>query len=145
MQLQLPAQAPSKDVPYLHAALALTQPLENMFAVSGGAGGLAVKLAESIKLSGSRIRLDTPVLRLSYDSTGAAVGVDLLSGETVTASKAIVSNLTVWDTYGKLVGLNRTPAEVRKQLNKLRGWGAYFLYLGLRRNRRRFIGCGPHL
>jgi C-3',4' desaturase CrtD len=131
VQLQLLAQAPSKDVPYLHAALALTQPLENMFAVSGGAGGLAKKLAESIKLSGSRIRLDTPVLRLSYDSTGAAVGVDLLSGETVTASKAIVSNLTVWDTYGKLVGLNRTPAEVRKQLNKLRGWGAYFLYLGL--------------
>jgi phytoene dehydrogenase-like protein len=75
--------------------------------------------------------LDTPVLRLSYDSTGTAIGVDLLSGETVTASKAVISNLTIWDTYGKLIGLNRTPAEVRKQLNRLRGWGAYFLYLGL--------------
>jgi phytoene dehydrogenase-like protein len=97
----------------------------------GGAAGLAEKLAESIKLSGGRIRLDTPVLRLSYDSTGTAIGVDLLSGETVTASKAVISNLTIWDTYGKLIGLNRTPAEVRKQLNRLRGWGAYFLYLGL--------------
>jgi len=56
--------------------------------------------------------------------------VDLLTGETVHASKAIVSNLTIWDTYGKLVGLNRTPAEMRQQL-KSRGWGAYLLYLGL--------------
>ena len=133
VQLQLLAQAPSNDVPYLHAALALTQPRESMFAMRGGTASLAEKLAQSIKLSGGRIRLDTPVLRLSYDSNGSAVGVDLLSGETV-ASKVIVSNLTVWDTYGKLVGLNRTPAEVRKQLNKLRGWGAYFLYLGLDEN-----------
>lgn len=131
VQLQMLAQSPSTDVDYLHASLALTAPRENMFTIRGGASGLAEKLAESIKLSGGRIRLDTPVLRLSYNSTGAAVGVDLLSGETVTASKAVVSNLTVWDTYGKLVGLNRAPAEVRKQLNKLRGWGAYFLYLGL--------------
>lgn len=131
VQLQALAQAPSTDVPYLHAAVALTTLRENTFVIRGGAAGLAEKLAESIKHSGGRIRLDTPVLRLSYDSSGAAIGVDLLSGETVTASKAVVSNLTVWDTYGKLVGLNRTPAEVRKQLNKLRGWGAYFLYLGL--------------
>ena len=131
VQLQMLAQAPSNDVPYLHAALALTQPGENMFAIRGGAGGLAEKLAQSIKMSGGRIRLDTPVLRLSYGSNGAAAGVDLLSGETVTASKAVVSNLTVWDTYGKLVGLNRSAAEVRTQLNKLRGWGAYFLYLAL--------------
>jgi len=131
VQLQTLAQAPAKDVPYLHAALALTTSRENMFAIRGGAAGLGEKLAESIRSSGGKIRLDTPVLRLSYDSTGKAAGVDLLSGETVTASKAVVSNLTLWDTYGKLVGLNRTPAEVRKQLNKLRGWGAYFLYLGM--------------
>jgi C-3',4' desaturase CrtD len=131
VQLQMLAQAPSSDVPYLHAALALSTARAAMFALRGGAGGLAEKLAESIRLSGGTIRLDTPVLRLSYDSTGAAVGVDLLSGATVTASKAVVSNLTIWDTYGKLVGLNRTPTEVRKQLNKLRGWGAYLLYLAL--------------
>ena len=131
VQLQTLAQASSTNVPYLHAALALSGPRAGMFAIRGGASELASKLAESIKTSGGRIRLDTPVLRLSYDSNGAAVGVDLLSGETVTASKAVVSNLTVWDTYGKLVGLNRTPTEVRKQLNALRGWGAYLLYLGL--------------
>jgi C-3',4' desaturase CrtD len=131
VQLQTLAQEPGKDLSYLHAALALTAARGNMFSIRGGAAGLAEKLAQSIRRSGGKIRLDTPVLRLSYDSSGAAVGVDLLSGETVTASKAVVSNLTIWDTYGKLVGLNRTPPEVRKQLNRLRGWGAYFLYLGL--------------
>jgi phytoene dehydrogenase-like protein len=94
-----------------------------MFAIQGGASTLANTLADSIKQSGSKVRLDSPVLRLSYDSSGAATGVDLLSGETVTASKAIISNLTIWDTYGKLVGLNRTPTEIRKQLGRLRGWG----------------------
>src|SRR6476620_8126948 len=134
VQLQSLAQASSADVPYLQAALALSGARAGMFSMRGGASGLANKLAESIKKSGGRIRLDTPVLRLSYDSAGAAIGVDLLSGETVTAAKAIVSNLTVWDTYGKLVGLNRTPTEVRKHLNSKRGWGAYFLYLGLDQN-----------
>ncbi|HEV7681846.1 MAG TPA: NAD(P)/FAD-dependent oxidoreductase [Pyrinomonadaceae bacterium] len=131
VQLQTLAQGSSADVPYLHAALALSGSRDGLFAVRGGAATLANRLAESVKRSGGRIRLDTPVLRLSYDSSGRAIGVDLLSGETVSASKAIVSNLTVWDTYGKLVGLNRTPTEIRKQLKELRGWGAFLLYLAL--------------
>src|SRR6185503_132212 len=45
--------------------------------------------------------------------------------------KAIVSNLAIWATYGKLVGLNRTSMEIRAQLKTLRGWGAYLIYLGL--------------
>src|SRR5262249_17737384 len=61
-------------------------------------------------------------------SSGAATGVDLLSGETITARKAVISNLTIWDTYGKLAGLNRTPSEIRKEINALQGSGAYVVY-----------------
>ena len=61
----------------------------------------------------------------------ARVGVDLLSGERVFAKKAIVSNLTVWDTYGKLVGLNRTPPEIKKRLNTLHGTGVYVVYASI--------------
>ena len=131
VQLQALAQAGSEEVAYLYAALALSAPRGGLFAIRGGASSLAERLANSIKESGGRVRLDTPVLRLSYNSRGSAVGVDLLSGETVTASKAIVSNLTVWDTYGKLVGLNRTPTEIRRELKSQRSWGAYLLYLGM--------------
>ena len=70
-------------------------------------------------------------MRLSYDSGGRALGVDLLSGETVAASRAVVSNLTVWDTYGKLIGLNRTPPEIRKHLTAMQSWGSYLIYLGM--------------
>ena len=129
VQLHTLAQATTADAGYLDAALALSSPREGLFTIRGGAAALADNLAASIRQSGGKLRLDTPVLRLSYDSSGAAVGVDLLSGETVTASRAIVSNLTIWDTYGKLVGLNRTPVEIRKQLGAARSWGAYLLYL----------------
>jgi phytoene dehydrogenase-like protein len=131
VQLQTLTQASSLEVPYLHAALALNAPREGMFAMRGGAAELAKRLAQSIYGNGGRIRLDTPVLRLSYNSEGDASGVDLLSGETVTAARAVVSNLTVWDTYGKLAGLNHTPLEIRRQLNKQKGWGAYLLLLGM--------------
>lgn len=131
VQLQLLTQTSSDACSYLRAALALTIPRQGTFSIQGGAPALAERLAESIKQSGGRIRFDTPALRLAYDSSGRAVGVDLLSGETVGASRAIVSNLTVWDTYGKLIGLNRTPTEIRKHLSGLSGWGVYLLYLGM--------------
>lgn len=133
-QLQILAQGNSSEVPYLQAAIALSEVRQGMFAIRGGSAALAARLADSIRTSGGSIRLNSPVLRLAYDSAGNAVGVDLLSGEKVTASKAIISNLTVWDTYGKLVGLNRTPSEIRKALQRLRGWGAYLIFLSLEDN-----------
>jgi C-3',4' desaturase CrtD len=131
VQLQLLAQSATAECSYLYSALALTIPRQGTFSIRGGAAGLVAKLAESINASGGRIRLDSPVLRLAYNTSGAAVGVDLLSGEAVHASRAIVSNLTIWDTYGKLVGLNRTPADIRKLLGTLRGWGTYLVYAGM--------------
>jgi phytoene dehydrogenase-like protein len=110
----------------LRAGLARTR--GPLYKISGGPATLAERLAESIKRSGGTVRLNTPVLRLAYDQSGEAIGVDLLSGERVSATRAIVSNLTIWDTYGKLVGLNRTPPEIKKQLSALQGAGAYVVY-----------------
>ncbi|HEU4768352.1 MAG TPA: FAD-dependent oxidoreductase [Pyrinomonadaceae bacterium] len=105
---------------------------DNCYSIKGGPASVAERLAESIKKSGGTLRLNSPVLRLAYDETGArAIGVDLLSGETVIARKAIVSNLTVWDTYGKLIGLNRTPLETKKLLKSLQGSGAYVIYASI--------------
>ncbi|HEU4511443.1 MAG TPA: FAD-dependent oxidoreductase [Pyrinomonadaceae bacterium] len=104
----------------------------HLYVVDGGPASLAERLAEAIKRSGGNVRLNSPVLRLSYDDSGRATGVDLLSGERMFASKAIVSNLTIWDTYGKLVGLNRTPPEIKKHLNSLQGTGVYVVYASIR-------------
>jgi phytoene dehydrogenase-like protein len=112
------------------AALAL-DPQRGLWEIEGGAEALADSFAQSLKKSGGTLRLDSPVLRLAYGSDGSAIGVDLLSGEQVIATRAIISNLTVWDTYGKLIGLSRTPPAISSQLRKLRSWGAYLLFLAM--------------
>ncbi|HET6891864.1 MAG TPA: FAD-dependent oxidoreductase [Pyrinomonadaceae bacterium] len=131
VQLQLLTQRLSDECSYKCASDALNVARQGVFSIRGGAPALTEKLAASIKASGGRVRFDTPVLRLAYDTAGQAVGVDLLSGETVHASRAIVSNLTIWDTFGRLVGLNRTPLEIRKRLTTLTSWGVYLLYVGM--------------
>lgn len=130
-QLQIFSQCSAETCSYSNAATTLTLPRHGLYSIRGGAEGLARVLMESIEKSGGTIRLNAPVLRLAYASDGMPQGVDLLSGETVVATRAIVSNLTVWDTYGKLVGLNRTPAEISRQLKLLGGWGAYLMFLAL--------------
>jgi C-3',4' desaturase CrtD len=128
-QLQIYAQAPADSCAYPYAAVALAQPLRGMFTMRGGAGALADALAGSVKLSGGTIRLNTTAVRLALDSAGRAAGVVLLTGETLEARRAVVSNLTVWDTYGKLLGTGATPTAVRSSLKAVRGWGAYQMLL----------------
>ncbi|HEX8339118.1 MAG TPA: NAD(P)/FAD-dependent oxidoreductase [Pyrinomonadaceae bacterium] len=130
-QLQTFAQAPADACSYLYAAVALTEPLRPVHALRGGAQALADALVESIRKSGGTVRLDTTALRLAFDPQGRAGGVTLLNGETVGATRAVVSNLTVWDTSGKLVGAERTPPHVRTQLKALRGRGAYQIFMSL--------------
>jgi C-3',4' desaturase CrtD len=129
-QLQIYAGCASDECAYLYAAVALDLPRRGLYALRGGASALARSLADSIKQSGGRIRFDTTALRLAFDAGGGVAGVDLLNGETVRATRAVVSNLTVWDTYGKLVGASRTPGHLRARLKSAHGWGAYVLYLG---------------
>ena len=130
-QLQLFTQTTSESCAYLFAAVALTEPLRGLYAINGGAAALTDALVAAIKKCGGTIRYDATVLRLAYDASGHAVGVELLSGERIEATRAIVSNLTVWDTYGKLVGLKQTPADVRAQLRAAHAWGAYLIFAEL--------------
>ena len=134
IQLQTFTQSASELCSLQQAALALTTPRRGLWSIRGGGQALADALAESLKKSGGVLRLNCPVLRLAYGADGSPVGVDLLSGERVTATRAIVSNLTIWDTYGKLIGLSRTPASISTQLKHLQAWGAYLLFLSMDRS-----------
>ena len=116
---------------FAEAGHALSITRQRQYAIENGIATLAERLAESVKKSGGVIRLNSPVLRLAFDGNSRAYGVDLLNGENVIAEQAIISNLTIWDTYGKLVGLNRTPANVKSQLSKMQGTGAYLIYAAL--------------
>jgi len=101
----------------------------DLWEIEGCAYSLADRLASSFKQSGGSLRLNSPVLRLAYASNGTPDGIDLLSGERVVATRAIISNLTVWDTYGKLIGLRRTPPTLSAQLKQMSAWGVYQVFM----------------
>src|SRR5215471_910223 len=130
VQLQTFLQCASDECNYESAAATL-DPRRKFWGIEGGAQSLIDKLVDSFKRSGGKLRLDSPVLRLAYGADPSPIGVDLLSGERVTATRAIISNLTLWDTFGKLVGPARTPREIASQLKMLRGWGVYQMFLVL--------------
>src|SRR5215510_2265421 len=44
----------------------------DFYSIDGGPASLAERLAQSIKLSGGSVRLDTPVLRLAFDESNRA-------------------------------------------------------------------------
>jgi phytoene dehydrogenase-like protein len=134
VQLQAFTQSASDQCSVDQAAAALTNPRRGLWAIRDGAESLADALSESLKKSGGSLRLNAPVLRLAFGSDGLPTGVDLLSGERVTATRAIVSNLTVWDTYGKLIGLSRTPVSISSQLRQLQSWGAYLVFVSMDRS-----------
>jgi prolycopene isomerase len=133
VQLQTLAQCSSDECSFEFAASAL-DPQRQFWSIEGGAQMLVDTLAQSFKQSGGILRLNSTVLRLAYGSNGVPTGVDLLSGEQVIATRAIISNLTLWDTYGKLIGPARTPRHVSSNLKDLRAWGAYQMYLTMNKN-----------
>ncbi|HSV33791.1 MAG TPA: FAD-dependent oxidoreductase [Pyrinomonadaceae bacterium] len=130
-QLQMFAQASIQECTWSAAAAVLLAPQRGVFEIAGGAESLATSLSRAIRNAGGTIRLDTPVLRLAYGADGSPIGVDLLTGESVVASRAIISNLTIWDTYGKLIGPRRTPSNIASDLKARQSWGAYLLFLAL--------------
>src|SRR5947207_835084 len=130
-QLQMFAQTSIEGCTSSAAAAVLLSPQRGVFEIAGGAESLATSLSQAIRNAGGTIRLDTPVLRLAYGADGSPAGVDLLTGERAVATRAIVSNLTIWDTYGKLIGPRRTPANIASDLKARESWGAYLLFLAL--------------
>lgn len=140
VQLQTFAQRSSEEIRFEAAAAALAP--KGYWSITGGAQLLADTLARSLKASGGTLRLNSPVLRLAYGSDGTPIGIDLLNGERVLATRAIISNLTAWDTYGKLIGMSRTPPAVTSQLKQMRGWGAYQIFLSMDRSTAMHLSSG---
>jgi len=113
----------------LHRAASALDPRREFVSISGGGQALVDSLVAAVNASGGSVRVNAPVLRLAFDNAGLPAGVDLLNGERVHATRAVISNLTVWDTFGKLVGMSHTPPALSTQLKKLHGWGVYLMFL----------------
>ncbi|MCA9961673.1 MAG: NAD(P)/FAD-dependent oxidoreductase [Anaerolineales bacterium] len=88
----------------------------------GGAFAIPRAFVRALKRAGGEIRLSTPVQRILLEN-GRAVGVELAGGETLRA-RHIVSNADPEMTFGKLIGRERLPWQLRRKVNKVRYSGS---------------------
>ena len=87
--------------------------------VKGGMGGVSNALAESARAAGAEVRTDAEVARIMVSGEGKAVGVELEDGSMIAATR-VVSNAHPVTTYLDLVGEDKLPAEVVRDVRRFR-------------------------
>ena len=87
--------------------------------VKGGMGGVSGALARSAEAAGAEIRTDAAVERVAINASGRAVGVALSDGSLVRAQR-VVSSAHPVTTYLSLVGEERLPGDVVRDVKRYR-------------------------
>jgi len=87
--------------------------------VKGGMGGVSAALARSAQAAGAEIRTGAEVQRVAIAGTGRTVGVELADGSLVRARR-VVSSAHPITTYLDLVGEDRLPAQVVRDVKRYR-------------------------
>lgn len=80
----------------------------------GGSTALVAALVRGLQKQGGDLRLNAHIKEILLDGD-RAVGVQLRSGETIQASKAVISNASIWDTLKLLPSL---PSKLRRFVQK---------------------------
>jgi phytoene dehydrogenase-like protein len=87
--------------------------------VKDGMGGVSAALASAARAAGARILTDTPVARVAISPAGRAEGVELEDGSVLRANQ-VVSSAHPKSTYLDLVGRDRLPSDVIRDVERLR-------------------------
>jgi phytoene dehydrogenase-like protein len=87
--------------------------------VKGGMGGVSQAMARSAESAGAEIRTDAEVDRIAINASGRAVGVALLDG-TLIRSQRVVSSAHPVTTYLSLIGTERLPGDVVRDVERYR-------------------------
>ena len=87
--------------------------------VKGGMGGVSAAMARAAESAGAEIRTGQDVARIAINSQGRAVGVELDDGSLIRAGR-VVSNAHPKTTYLDLIGRDRLPADVVRDVERFR-------------------------
>jgi phytoene dehydrogenase-like protein len=87
--------------------------------VKGGMGGVSQAMARSAESAGAEIRTDAEVDRIAINASGRAVGVALADG-TLIRSQRVVSAAHPVTTYLSLIGEERLPGDVVRDVKRYR-------------------------
>jgi phytoene dehydrogenase-like protein len=87
--------------------------------VKGGMGGVSSAIAGAARSNGAEIRTGAEVSRVTVNGQGRAIGVELADGSRIGA-RIVVSSAHPITTYLDLVGADRLPAEVARDVRRYR-------------------------
>jgi phytoene dehydrogenase-like protein len=87
--------------------------------VRGGMGGVSEALRRAAEHAGAEVRTGVQVAGVAVNTAGRAVGVELADGSLVRARR-VVSNAHPKTTYLELVGRERLPEEVVRDVERFR-------------------------
>ncbi|HZP90546.1 MAG TPA: NAD(P)/FAD-dependent oxidoreductase, partial [Actinomycetota bacterium] len=87
--------------------------------VRGGMGAVSAAIARAAEAAGAEIRTGAEVVRVAIGASGRALGVELADGSTVRARR-VVSSAHPITTYLNLIGEERLPAEVVRDVRRYR-------------------------
>jgi phytoene dehydrogenase-like protein len=87
--------------------------------VKGGMGAVSAAIARAAQTAGAEIRTGADVQRVEINGEGRAVGVELADGSLIRARR-VVSNAHPTTTYLDLVGADRLPDDVVRDIRRFR-------------------------
>ncbi|HSJ51397.1 MAG TPA: NAD(P)/FAD-dependent oxidoreductase [Actinomycetota bacterium] len=87
--------------------------------VHGGMGGVTAAMARSAEAAGAELRTGAEVERIAINASGRAVGVALADG-TLIRSQRVVSGAHPVTTYLSLIGEERLPGDVVRDVKRYR-------------------------
>lgn len=97
----------------------------------GGSGAIVQALVRGLKRWGGEIRLNSHVEQILVES-GRAIGVQLRQGK-VLRSPIVISNASIWDTYGQLLDPQVLPQSNRQVALETPAINSFMhLHLGIR-------------
>ncbi|MEO0801584.1 MAG: NAD(P)/FAD-dependent oxidoreductase [Cyanobacteria bacterium J06642_2] len=97
----------------------------------GGSGAIVEALVRGLQRYGGELKLKAHVDRMLVRA-GRAIGVRLRNGEDIQAA-TVISNASIWDTYGKLIDPADVPAAERSRALQTPAIHSFMhLHLGIR-------------
>jgi len=104
---------------FMTQVIACALQLGGMPVPKGGGASLVEGLATIVRDAGGELRTEADVERIVV-SDGAATAVRIVGGETVAATRAVLACVTPTQLYGRLLGDNDAPANVRERARRFR-------------------------
>lgn len=110
---------------------AVSAHLNGLVLAQGGAGAIAEGLGRMIESKGGTIHRSTDVAEIILQG-GRAIGVKTSSGEVLTASRAVIANVTPPLLFGRLLERAALPEWIRRRASSFRyGPGVFMVHLAL--------------